>query len=336
MQPLISIVVPVYNVEKYLPACIESVQAQTFKEWELILVDDGSTDSSGEICDRYAKNDARIKVIHKGNSGPSDTRNIGIQSASAELVGFVDSDDWIDPDMYEVLYDNMVKTGADISLCGYYLSYRDHEEVSCNTNDVLHLTKEQALHLIIDDKLIKSFVVDKLYKKKVLSPLLPVSRYYEDHSTTYKWFFNAEHIVFVRSPKYHYRQRSGSIDNGTVDPVKKFHYFLAESERYAFLKEKELLSDRHEYYRARLVRSGLRVVKEITVGTESESVSAKEYMTKMRHAIQEYLPISPLNVGIVRFVLLKILMNNPELYKKTILFYSNIKSLVTRKSKQYY
>ena len=116
---LISIITPVYNVEKYLPQCIDSVIAQTFSDWELILVDDGSTDRSGAICDEYAAKDARVRVIHKENSGQADSRNIALRMARADLIGYVDSDDWIEPDMYEVLYRTMTETGADISVCGY-------------------------------------------------------------------------------------------------------------------------------------------------------------------------------------------------------------------------
>ena len=99
---LISIITPVYNVEKYLPQCIDSVIAQTFRNWELILVDDGSTDRSGAICDEYAAKDSRIRVHHKENSGQADSRNIALRMARADLIGYVDSDDWTEPDMYEV------------------------------------------------------------------------------------------------------------------------------------------------------------------------------------------------------------------------------------------
>ena len=105
---LISIIVPVYNVEEYLPACLDSIINQTYTEIEIILVDDGSTDSSGEICDRYAKIDERVKVIHKSNGGLSDSRNVGIQVAKGEYIGFVDSDDYVEFDMYETLF-NILK-----------------------------------------------------------------------------------------------------------------------------------------------------------------------------------------------------------------------------------
>ena len=113
-KPLISIIIPVYNVERYLPQCIDSIIAQTFHDWELILVDDGSTDRSGAICDEYSLKDTRIRVIHKQNSGQADSRNIAIQMAEAELVGFVDSDDFIHRQTYEIALKTAEKYNADI------------------------------------------------------------------------------------------------------------------------------------------------------------------------------------------------------------------------------
>ena len=111
-SPLISIITPVYNVEQYLRQCIESIIMQDFQDWELILVDDGSTDKSGVICDEYALKEERIRVLHKENSGQADSRNVALQLAKADLIGFVDSDDWIESDMYSVLYHTLIENHA--------------------------------------------------------------------------------------------------------------------------------------------------------------------------------------------------------------------------------
>ena len=113
----ISIIVPVYNVEKYLKKCVDSILGQTFTDFELLLIDDGSTDNSGSICDELAKTDNRIKVIHKENGGLSDARNIGIEVAKGDFIGFIDSDDYIDEDMYAFLYNNILKYDAELSMC---------------------------------------------------------------------------------------------------------------------------------------------------------------------------------------------------------------------------
>ena len=117
-NPKVSVIVPVYNVEKLLQRCIDSILAQTFTDFELLLIDDGSKDKSGEICDEYAANDDRIIVIHKDNGGVAEARNAGLRAARGELIGFVDADDWLAPEMYAILYDNMLKEDADISAGG--------------------------------------------------------------------------------------------------------------------------------------------------------------------------------------------------------------------------
>ena len=118
-KPLISVIVPVYNVEQYLPKCIDSILAQTYENLEIILVEDGTKDSSGVICDEYAAKDARIRVIHKENGGLSSARNAGMEIARGEYFGFVDSDDWIEPEMYENLMALAQKYDADVFVKGY-------------------------------------------------------------------------------------------------------------------------------------------------------------------------------------------------------------------------
>ena len=118
--PLISIIVPVYNVKNYLEKCLQSICGQTYKNLEIILIDDGSSDGSGELCNLFAQRDGRIKVIHQTNAGQSAARNRGLAVAQGELLGFVDSDDWIEPDMYEFLYHLLKENGADISICSHY------------------------------------------------------------------------------------------------------------------------------------------------------------------------------------------------------------------------
>lgn len=118
MIPKISIIVPVYNVELFLHKCIISILSQTFKDFELILINDGSTDKSGEICDVYSQKDSRIKVIHKKNEGQSSARNKGLEIARGDYIGFVDSDDWIEQDMYKTLYESSIKANADIAVIG--------------------------------------------------------------------------------------------------------------------------------------------------------------------------------------------------------------------------
>ena len=149
----ISVIIPVYNVEPFLPACLDSVLAQTHRDLEIILVDDGSADSSGAICDRYAGMDPRIRVIHQENGGVSLARNRGLELATGELISFIDSDDTLEPDMYEQLVHHMQTHGADISHCGYKHLVRDEVRLINDTKQIRPQTREEALECLVSGRL---------------------------------------------------------------------------------------------------------------------------------------------------------------------------------------
>lgn len=314
--PKISIIVPVYNMEKYLRQCVDSILAQTFKDWELLLIDDGSKDSSAAICDEYAAVDSRIRVIHKENGGLADTRNMGIEMATAPLIGFIDSDDWVDPDMYETLYKTMVDNDADISMCGHYYTYTNREKPSCSGGEVKVYDGRDALMMIIDDRRIKSFLVDKLYKREVIRELLPKSFFYEDYATLFKWFVGVSKVAICESPKYHYRQRRGSIALDS-HPQKKYHFYLAEKSRCTYLIENGIFPEHHKKFVAKLVRVGLGQIKAILRYKEDKSVG-QEYVDLIKAELQSYMPVSVRDLGLLRWILLQELMHCPGLYYCTI------------------
>lgn len=210
----ISVIVPVYKVEKFLARCIESIQRQTYKNLEIILIDDGSPDNSGEICEKYAENDSRIQVIHKINGGLSEARNIGIEFAAGQYISFVDGDDWIDVDMIEMLYKVCRDKQADIAECSYRNVYvnRIEEETSC-TAEIVEATNISALEGMLDWKYFKPVAWNKLYKRSVIGDIrYPAGKFHEDEFTTYKYFYNAKKIVYVDVSKYNYdRTRNDSI-----------------------------------------------------------------------------------------------------------------------------
>lgn len=314
--PKISIIVPVYNMEKYLHQCVDSILAQTFKDFELLLIDDGSKDSSPKICDDYAAADSRVKVVHKENSGQADSRNIAIAMAKAPLIGFVDSDDWIEPDMYETLYRTMVENDADISMCGHYLSYVNHERPSCQGGCVNVYERSQALQMILDDREIKSYLVDKLYKKEVITDLLPKSFYYEDYATLFKWFAGASRVAICNSPKYHYRQRKGSTDHD-CDPRKKYHFYLAEKQRCNYLIENNIFPEQHKTFIAKLVRAGLGQIKAI-LRFMRRGADGQDYIEIIKSEIRDLMPVSIRDLGLFRWVLLQELMHCPSVYYATM------------------
>lgn len=322
MAPKISIIVPVYNMEKYLRQCVDSILAQTFKDWELLLIDDGSKDSSAAICDEYAAVDSRIRVIHKENGGLADTRNMGIEMATAPLIGFIDSDDWVDPDMYETLYKTMVDNDADISMCGHYYTYTNREKPSCSGGEVKVYDGHDALMMIIDDRRIKSFLVDKLYKREVIRELLPKSFFYEDYATLFKWFVGVSKVAICESPKYHYRQRRGSIALDS-HPQKKYHFYLAEKSRCTYLIQNDIFPEKHKKFIAKLVRVGLGQIKAILRYKVDKSVG-QEYIDMIKSEIESYMPISIRDLGFFRWVLLQELMHCPTLYYCSIRVFLSI------------
>jgi len=171
MDEKISVIVPVYNVEQYLERCIDSIINQTYKNLEIILVNDGSTDNSGQLCDELAKKDDRIRVIHKKNGGLSDARNVGVDEAKAELIGFIDSDDYIDEDMYELLINNLKAANADLSMCGHYDVYNNVPEAQVVDKKTWELSPREAIKMVMEAKILSVTAVNKLYKKSLFSEL---------------------------------------------------------------------------------------------------------------------------------------------------------------------
>ena len=210
---LISIVVAVYNIENYIGKCIESIVGQTYENIELILVDDGSTDSSGRICDRYAKSDLRIKVIHKPNGGLSDARNKGLDAANGDLIGIVDGDDWIHPQMYEIMVAKLFEYNADICTCWYERDNLRFADDLLNINDIYAkvINRSEALTNIETPQVV---AWNKLYKKELFNDIrYPKGRYHEDEFVIHKLLYKCHRIAIIdrNVPLYFYTDRGDSI-----------------------------------------------------------------------------------------------------------------------------
>ncbi len=227
MKDLISVIVPVYNVQNYILKCVDSIINQSYKNLEIILVDDGSTDESGKICDELALKDSRIKVIHKENGGLSDARNAGIEVSQGTYLGFIDSDDYIDNDMYMVLMSNLKNTNADISTCGRIIVTEGNESVSFKENEIICLNTFDAVKdLFVANNYVFHAAWDKLYKRELFSEIrFPVGRLFEDAAIMYRIFENAKKIVSTKKQLYYYIQRQGSISNCSYNKNKILHQF---------------------------------------------------------------------------------------------------------------
>ena len=235
---LISVIVPVYKVEQYLERCVDSIINQTYKNIEVILVDDGSPDNCGNICDRYALQDERIRVIHKENGGLSDARNAGLAIARGEYIAFVDSDDWIESNYLLRMYETIIETQSDICECGILKT--TGEEVHRKNNDmvpVVYRTAE-ALKRLICDNTFHQYVWNKLYHRNVVGDIrFPKGKINEDEFWTYQVFGNAKRIVKIPDVLYYYFQRPNSI-MGTTYSVKRLDAIEAKVQRQVYIKEK--------------------------------------------------------------------------------------------------
>lgn len=220
-NPLVTVIVPVYKVEPYLRRCLDSIVNQTYKNLEIILIDDGSPDNCGVICDEYAEIDKRIKVIHKKNGGLSSARNVGLDVFKGEYVSFVDSDDVVSLDMIEYLYDLISDNNAEISVCLHEIVRDNHRWISFkNVNNQTVTPKECIKKLLYNDG-VDTSAWAKLYKASLFNNVrYPQGKLFEDIATTYKLFFNANRIALGNEAKYSYILRNSSIVGSSFNEKK--------------------------------------------------------------------------------------------------------------------
>lgn len=315
----ISVIVPVYNVEKYLQKCIESIIHQTFKDLEIILVNDGSTDRSLEILREYEKRDSRITVIDKANGGVSEARNIGIDIAKGKYLYFADSDDYMHSQLLEIMHEQIVKHGCDMTICD--MCYVREGEKTKEENEILDVkreeidsaiyvqTMEEAFSLMFRDKHIEFIIpINKLYSADLFREIrYPVGRIHEDEYTTYKLIYQSKKIVYITIPLYYYVRRRNSITTSAFSE-KRFDRVLAFGERADFCIA-------HNMNVVQAVKWYLRYyedfIKQFKKQFPGESEKLKEYKKTFREARKNYIGYLPLAERIKLFVLQKM----PGLYR---------------------
>ncbi len=217
--PLISVIIPVYKVEQYLRRCVDSVAGQTHGNLEILMINDGSPDGSAAICEEYAQQDSRVRVIHQQNQGLSAARNTGLDAATGEYVAFVDSDDWIELDMLAALLAGLLEHGADIAGCAPIPEVEDGIAVQFpslrSDATALLLGREDALVELLRDQRLRNFSWSYLYRADLFGGVrFPHGKRFEDIHTTYQLFMRASAVVSLPLAKYHYRIRKGSITQG--------------------------------------------------------------------------------------------------------------------------
>ena len=234
----ISVVIPVYNSEQYLTECLDSVISQSYGDISIILIDDGSADSSGRICDDYAAKDRRIRVIHTGNHGVSAARNTGLSGSDSEFICFIDSDDYVAPDYIEYLYRLIIDDKADISVCQRMNSKSKIKENKIFTDN------KSCMSAFVKNAEIDSVVWGKLYKKTLFDGIsFPAGKRYEDEFTIYKLIARANRISVGCGSKYYYRKNEKSFMNRPFSD-KDLELIEAMSEQKAFIEQNypELIS----------------------------------------------------------------------------------------------
>ena len=303
-SPLISIIIPVFNLEKYIGECLRSVISQTYKNLEIIVVDDGSTDASGVICDQFAKNDVRIKVIHKKNEGSSVARNVGMEIALGDYIGFVDGDDYIDLDMYEYLLSLIQENAADISVCRFRkidLPYKPYN-VESESNEIEVLDSISAVRAFIKyKKHITGYIWNGLYSRQVLVPFT-VGVLFQDQEFKVKSLLKASRIVTSNTIKYNYRYRAASVTNyGHYE--KKVHDFSIIATNIqnclSILEDKSLLN---LYYR-RALKFGVSFLS----GSLHSDMSG---ISDIRFFIKKYVPLVYGQKSVRSFIICNLLRIN--------------------------
>jgi len=322
-MPKLSIIVPVYNAENYLDRCVNSIMNQTFKDFELILVDDGSTDASGKMCDDYADRNFNIKVIHQYNKGIGPARNTGILNSNGEYIGFVDNDDFISPIMYENLIRVALNTNSDIVSCNHQKFY-DFNEVNTQSNfspiqyNTIQYNTIQALNSLFLEKNLQWLVWDKIYRRYLFEDcLFEKVAVLEDVLILPQLLYKSKLITYLDAKYYFYYIRKGSTINSSLS----FEKFTSST--YVFLKLCEFFKDKDERsffeYVERMYCSSLINWK---IRIDKTKIPSKEFDLKVRKLIKQNY-FSFLKNTTISFKI-KLLLSLSILSLRFMLFYGNL------------
>lgn len=288
-QPLISVIVPVYKVEKYLPSCIDSLIAQTHENLEIILVDDGSPDNCGKICDEYAKKYPHIRAVHKENGGLSSARNAGMREMHGEYVSFVDSDDTIRPEMIETLYNNLTQSSADISICKFeYCSKQEgneRDERPCE-HELKVFSRDEALENLLIGKYYGGQMCTKLFKSEIIKDLYLDESilFIEDLEFSTRAMIKAEKVCYTPAVLYNYFLRDSSLLHSAFAPK---HYTAHEAglKIIKALKENGLYEKLQPYADVAVVTSNMILMRKLYASKQYR----KEYCPLVKKNIKAYL-----------------------------------------------
>lgn len=289
MKYKVSVLVAAYNVEEYIRRCLDSIREQSFSDLEIIIVDDGSQDGTGTICDEYAKRDERIRVIHQKNQGLSTVRNVGIQTAGGEYVLFVDGDDYLARDYVEKLYEAAVNSGAEVAMCGYVVE-PGGERVHIGNREVTGV--EAAKELLTEQENYQIVSWNKIYLRKLFRGIeFPKGVLNEDSLTTYKVLAKARKVVVIGEELYHYVKREGSImDKIKLEGRLRTKMLAAMEAKEWFGESSDLsLGQQKELVQAAEIAEILAVFSWIDQGLAGNIMGWEKYLTLVGEKRQEWL-----------------------------------------------
>lgn len=286
MEPLISIIIPVYKAEAYLDNCMKSVLNQSYRNLEVILVDDGSPDHSGALCDRYAEEDSRVRVIHKKNGGAADARNCGLDVASGEYVAFVDSDDWIERDMYELLLEQICKYDAKLCVCGRYDVINGERVAGLGPERNILLDEKNAYRTLLIERELDSSPCDKLYHKSIFSELrFPVGVINEDAAIIHQIISNAGGVCLLNRRLYYYNHHAGSVTTSAFS--EKNLIMKKHAERtvdYILSKYPDLSDEAQAYLAKRYIELCVYIIRADKAVQKAQEATFTELMHKISSA----------------------------------------------------
>lgn len=309
-MPKLSIIVCTYNGENTLEKCINSILNQTFSDFELIIVDDGSTDNSNKIYEKYKAFDNRVRVIFKENSGLGDARNIGLDNSTGEYIGFVDSDDYIEPDMYEILYNNAIKHNADISCCRIFVEFMDKTIISPNPNGEYckkFKISSETIELFWKGNYYVKAMWNKIYHKKIFEELrIPKGAKFEDDLVFFQTLEKSKIVVCDSKSKYHYVQSHTSLIRGCF---KKTDLELIECGNYTLSIVRDRYPNLIKFTEARVLGFRKRIIDKILDLDKYENIEiAQEQQKEIRFVLKEMILNNEMRLG-MKCALISIAIN---------------------------
>ncbi len=307
-EPKISIIVPVYKVERYLRECLDSILAQTFGDWECILVDDGSPDGCPQICDEYAARDPRFRVIHRTNGGLSAARNSGLREARGEYIEFVDSDDWIAPQMFERLHQLITEYGTDMAQVGLLKEYVGFSRPKKPVKDVMVLDRKEIVRGIVCNNRIANSMWNKLFRREVINTEFPEGKVFEDAAVLNHWVRDIRSAVLAPDTLYHYRIRKSSILNTEFSRQLDCFEAYCERERKMRALEPDALSDRE---RSRFLWKAAIDSAKIIARKIPDSESQMKFMKVIIAKCQGFASPSISALGLKKYLRAILLSNHP-------------------------